>query len=170
MYIWANRSAKLPDEEADVIAVEEDAGLAFVVEEGAEVDSADHMPAPLELFFKALFDVLGCVLEVGDLVFDHLDIDVLGYQQGVLLHIHLHVAELDIRRNLDVGRHPILGNTRPRLLLFFLCFPLLALSLLARHSIILKMQHLLQSAANQSYNHFPAFNFHNERINLIHGI
>lgn len=62
-----------------MVAVEEDTGFALVVEERAKVDSTDHMPATLELFLEAFLDVLSGILEVGDLVLDHLNIDVLGY-------------------------------------------------------------------------------------------
>lgn len=72
-------SAKLPDEKADMVPVQEDTGFALVVEEGAEVYSTDYMPAAFELFFKALLDVLSCIFEIGYLVLYHLHIDVFGY-------------------------------------------------------------------------------------------
>lgn len=55
------------------------------------------MPAAFELLLEALLDVLGRVLEVGDLILHHLHVDVLRDLQCILLHLHSHVAELYIR-------------------------------------------------------------------------
>lgn len=114
-----------------MIPVEEYTGLALVIEEGSEVDAGDHMPAALELLLEAFLDVFGCVLEVGDLVLHHLHVDVLRYLQRVLLHLHPHVAELYIRRDLHAGRHPVFRNACARLL--FLLDLFFHLLLLRRH-------------------------------------
>ena len=79
-----------------MVAVQQYACLALVVEEGAEVDPANHMPAPLELLLKTFFNVLSCIFQICDFVLDHLNIDVLSYQQSVLFHVNLHIAELDV--------------------------------------------------------------------------
>lgn len=117
-----------------MVAVQQDAGFALVVEKGAEVDPADHMPAPLELLLEPFLDFLCRILEVGDLVLDHLDVDVLGYQECVVFHVHLHVAELDVCGYLQVGGHPVLGYPGPgRLVLVALGLFLLVVFFLARH-------------------------------------
>jgi hypothetical protein len=103
-------SSEAPDEEADVVAVEQYAGFAFVVEIGAEVDSADHVPAAFELFLETFLDVLRCVFEVGHFVFDHLHVDVFRDHEGVLAHVHFHVAEFDVGGDLDVGGDPVFGD------------------------------------------------------------
>lgn len=89
-------SAKLPDEEAHMVAVEENTGFAFIVEERAEVDSAYYMPASLELLLKSFLYLFSCIFEICNLVLDHLNIDVFCYLQCVVFHLDLHVAEFDI--------------------------------------------------------------------------
>lgn len=79
-----------------MIAINQDAGLAFIFEVGSKVDATYHMPASLELLLKALLYVLCRVLQVGYLVLDHLNVDVLRDLQGVLLDLHTHVAKFDI--------------------------------------------------------------------------
>lgn len=86
-----------------MVAVEQNASFAFIVEVGPEIDSTNDMPASFEFFFKTFFDVFGCVLEVSYFVFDHLDVYVLCDKQSVLFHIYFHVAELYIDCNLQVA-------------------------------------------------------------------
>jgi hypothetical protein len=88
------------------------------------------MPAALELLLEALLDVFSCVFEVCDLVLDHLHVDVLGYLKGVLFHVYLHVAELDIDGYLQIGGYPVLGDAGPgKFFIIGLAFLLLAFSL-----------------------------------------
>ena len=79
-----------------MISVHKYAGFAFVVEKRAKIDSTYDMPTSFELFLKPLFDVLGCVFEIGNLVFDHLDVDVLSYEESVFFHLDFHIAKFDI--------------------------------------------------------------------------
>lgn len=103
-----------------MISIEEDTSFAFVVEKGAKVDTSDNMPAPFELFFESFFDVFGGVFEVGDLAADHLDVDVLSDEHGVLLVLGFHVAEFYFGGDGNVGWGPVFGNPCPAHLLLFL--------------------------------------------------
>ena len=143
-------SPKLPDQEANMVPVEQDAGLALVIEEGSKVYSTDYMPTPFELLLESFFNVLGCILEVGDLVLDHLNVYVLRDQQSVVFHVNLHVAELYVGGYLNISRDPVFGNTSSNLLLF-LDLSLLSFLLLRRHSNIIKMQHINHLMSNQTH-------------------
>ena len=90
------------------------------------------MPTSLELLLKAFLDLFSRIFEIGDFVFDHLDVDILGDHKRVLLHIGFHVAEFYVCGNLQVRRYPIFGNPCARLLLFF-AFGLLGFLLFCRH-------------------------------------
>jgi len=79
-----------------MIAVEQNTGLTLIVKIGSKVYPAYYMPASFKLFLKAFFDVLCCIFEVGDLIFDHLHVNVFGNHQCILSHVYFHVTEFDI--------------------------------------------------------------------------
>jgi hypothetical protein len=79
-----------------MIAIDQYACFALIVEVRSEVHTAHHMPAAFELLFEVLFYILSSVFEIGNFIFDHLYINILCDLQGVLFHINLHVAEFDV--------------------------------------------------------------------------
>jgi hypothetical protein len=148
--IRITESPKLPDQEANMVPVEQDAGLALVIEVGSKVYTTDYMPTTFELLLKSFFNMLGCILEVGDLVLDHLNVYVLRDQQSVVFHVNLHVAELYVGGYLNISRDPVFGNTSSNLLLL-LDLSLLSFLLLRRHSNIIKMQHINHLMSDQTH-------------------
>jgi hypothetical protein len=112
-----------------MIPVQENTSLAFVVEKRAKVNPTNNMPAPFELLFKALLDVLSRIFEVRDFTSDHLHVNVLSDKHGVLLVLHFHVAEFNLRGDGDVWGSPVFRNTGSGDLLLLLLFWLLVLLL-----------------------------------------
>jgi len=76
--LYANTSTILPNKEANMVSIQEDACLAFVVKKGPKVHPTDHMPAPLKLLFKAFLYVLSSILQIRNLTADHLHVNVFG--------------------------------------------------------------------------------------------
>ena len=127
LWIIINKTSKSPEfpyQKANMIPIQQNTSLALVVKVRSKIDPTDHMPAPLKLLLKTFFNILSCVLQIRYLILHHLHIDILRDLKSVLLHIDLHIAKLNIRRNLNIRRHPVLGYSRPDL------FLLLTLSLL----------------------------------------
>jgi hypothetical protein len=95
------------------------------------------MPTSTKLFLKTFLYVLCSILQVSQLTFHHLTIDVFRDQQSVLTHVHLHITELDISGDLDVRCLPILGN--PSSTHFFIITCSLCLLLLRCHYCMFKI-------------------------------
>lgn len=73
-------SPEFPYEESHMIAIQKDASFALVVEKGAEVHSTYYVPTSFELLFKTFLYLLSSVFKIGDLVLNHLNVDVFSYQ------------------------------------------------------------------------------------------
>lgn len=79
-----------------MISVEQNAGFGFVVEERAKVDPAYNVPASLELLFEPFLYVFSCVFKVWYFASDHLYVNVLSNEHGILFVFAFHVAKLDL--------------------------------------------------------------------------
>ena len=123
-------SSILPDEESNMISVQEDAGLAFVIEMWSKVNATYHMPTAFKLLLKTLLDILSSIFEVGYFASDHLNVNVFSDEHGVLLVLHFHVRELDFGGDGDVGWSPVFGDAGAGHLLLLLLFVCLLFFLL----------------------------------------
>ena len=84
------------------------------------------MPAPFEFLLEILFDIFCGVFQVGDLIFDHLNVDVLSDKQGIFFHVYFHITELYVCGYLHARGDPIFWDASSGGL-FLLCFVLFLL-------------------------------------------
>ena len=126
-----------------MIAVQEDAGFALIVEKRSEIYSTYHMPTSFELLLETFLYLLSCIFEICYLILDHLHVDIFSNQKCVLFHIYFHITKFDVSGDLKISRYPIFGYPGSGLFFFVsLCFFFLIILLLCSHLNIIKMQHI----------------------------